>query len=92
MITGNERMRARGFRQCLMTVTRDRKAAEYESGQKPVSKAGWQCRKMVPPDQIKKLGVPICHMHEKIFLSSMEQIEKKRLEMRAKYDPGPLPL
>ena len=67
---------------------------DVDSGRRQgVQKKGWNCRKIVSPHNIlANGGVPVCSNHLEGYLADLDETEAVRLRLRAKYDPGPLPL
>jgi len=86
--------KARGWRRCICTVEKTvRKASEYSSSREAARKKGNQCSAQVSPDRIKTMGgLPICKAHEAQWERRLSEAEEQKKALRAKYDPGPLPL
>lgn len=85
-------LKTQGWKQCLYSVVKSRKAREFPSQRTAFTRKGQRCSKLVSPKAIKRLGIAICNVHEAPFLKDIEEDEKRRQELREKYDPGPLPL
>ena len=85
-------LRTRGWKYCVYDVTRSVEAVDYGYKRQSQRRKGDRCRHIVHPKAIAKLGLPICRRHEEMFMADMAEDETRRKAMRAKYDPGPLPL
>ncbi len=86
-------LRTRGWKYCVFAVVRNAKAKEHPGGSRTgFRRKGQRCRVLVDPKAITKFGVPICNKHEGLFLRAVKEDEERRQALRAKYDPGPLPL
>lgn len=90
----NADMRTKGYKYCTYVIQATiAEAKEYSNGKRNgVRYKGKRCAMLCTPDQISRNIVPICHHHEELFRNDMKEAEKLRLSLRAKYDPGPLPL
>ena len=86
--------KGRGWRRCICTVeTTVRKGGEYTSIREAARKKGAQCSAHVSPERIKTMGgLPICKAHEAQWERRLSEAEEQKKALRAKYDPGPLPL
>jgi hypothetical protein len=86
--------KGRGWRRCICTVEKTkREAKEYPSRREATRKKGNQCSAQVSPDRIAQMGgLPICKAHEGQWERRLSEAEEQKKALRAKYDPGPLPL
>ena len=83
----------RGWKRCICTVeTTKSQASESPSNREATRKKGTQCSAHVSPDRVKKMGLPICPVHEAQWERRLSEAEERKKVLRAKYDPGPLPL
>ncbi len=83
-----------GYLQCEWVQSRTQKHAEYASGNRQNEmRKGQQCIRRVSRKAREKTGgVPICPVHRAAFWARVDEGEATRQRLRAKYDPGPLPL
>ena len=89
----NADRRTQGWKYCTYSVvTSSSGYYETASGRTAYRVKGGKCANLVDPNDITRLGVPVCHVHERLFLADIEKDEQMRQTLRAKYDPGPLPL
>ena len=89
----NADLRTQGWKYCVYSVVQSSYGYhESASGRTAYRVKGGKCAILVGPRDITRLGVPVCHTHERLFFASIKADEKRRQELRDKYDPGPLPL
>lgn len=83
-------LRAQGYRRCVMSISENHKARETATYRQSHAVKGNQCAHMVPPEQIKKIGLPVCSNHEERWHEGVEKDRATRQRLRDKLDPGPL--
>jgi len=87
---------ARGWRRCHWGIIGPNRLTYTESEETGarcgVQVRNDQCRNWVSPDQIKRMGRPICPAHAEHFRETSEAWDEVRRCLRRRYDPGPLPL
>lgn len=84
-----------GFVRCAWVVGRN----HAPRGDAPVgqrtkgARQGERCSCLVSPRmQAEMGGEPICHLHKKVYRAYLDASRSKIAEMRARLDPGPLPV
>jgi len=82
--------RGRGFRRCVYRILYSHPGRQASGA--TLKRKGERCRNFVAPDDVLRLGLPICSSHEKVWVRETKLDAEVRRELRRKYDPGPLPL
>lgn len=86
-------LRLVGYRRCIWGCLHNAPSVEYENGHRQSLRwRGKRCSVMVSPEQIAKHGVTVCAKHLPMYLKWKAERGLQKAAMRAKYDPGPLPL
>jgi len=83
-----------GMKRCCVALGHDRTArGEAPIGERShAAKKGDRCMNWVSAAEIRRLGLPICSVHVDVWLENTKRDQEMRDRLRAKYDPGPLPL
>lgn len=82
-----------GYRQCIHDVAVSYPGRDGQVGhRKPRRDVGGRCRRGVSPKEIAERGLPLCNGHWSVFCRDVAEDAARRKALRAKYDPGPLPL
>ena len=86
-------LRTQGWKYCLFDIQRSSPPREYDSGHREAfRRKGDRCKRLVSPEDIVRLGIPICNRHEALYREAVLADAEQRQRLRDKYDPGPLPL
>lgn len=81
----------RGWKYCEWGHTTNANTSVSPNGRKVSHRRkDGQCRHLVSPKQMVRMGRPICPAHEPHYIATLQRTSDRIVALRKKLDPGPV--